>query len=82
MTKQKTVLAAPVVCDRCGETIRAGETAIVTYDEKTGECKFEHETCPGQHTEYLNRRPSPRNPRNLVRAAVRTNSNHNNRKVR
>jgi hypothetical protein len=82
MTRRKIVLAAPVVCDRCGETIQAGEEAYVTYNEKTGACKFEHVKCPGQHTEFLNRRPSPRNPRNLVRAAGRTNSNHNNRKVR
>ena len=82
MTKKTTRLAAPVVCDRCGETIRAGELAVIRFDEKTGECKFEHKVCPGRHTEYLARRPDPRNPRTLVHAARRGASENSNRKVR
>ena len=46
MKRQVTVLSAAVVCDRCGETIRAGERAIVEFDEKSGKCRFLHETCP------------------------------------
>ena len=82
MTKRKVILEAAVVCDRCGETIREGETATVEFDEKTGACRFVHERCPDEHSEYLARRPGPRTPRTLVRGAVRKSSNHNNRKVR
>ncbi len=82
MTKRHVVLSAAVVCDRCGETISAGTEETVTYDEKTGECKFEHKVCPGRHTEYLARRPDPRTPRTLVHAARRGASENSDRKVR
>ena len=32
MKRRKLTLEAAVVCDRCGETIRAGEAAIVEFD--------------------------------------------------
>ena len=87
MKEQRVILTAAVVCDRCGETIKAGEEAVVTFDEKTGECKFTHAECPNEDEAKV-RRPTPPKPR--VRGAVRVrtsnrrkgNSNHNNRKVR
>ena len=81
MKRQVTVLSAAVVCDRCGETIRAGERAIVEFDEKTGRCRFFHEKCPG--AESPSRIPRPRSPRVSVRGAVRARSAKNTkRKVR
>ena len=81
MRRQVTVLSAAVVCDRCGETIRAGERAIVEFDEKTGRCRFFHEKCPG--AESLSRIPRPRSPRVSVRGAVRARFTKNTkRKVR
>ena len=81
MKRQATVLSAAVVCDRCGETIRAGERAIVEFDEKTGRCRFFHEKCPG--AESPSRIPHPRSPRVSVRGAVRARSEKNTkRKVR
>lgn len=84
MKRRKFILEAAVVCDRCGETIRAGETAIVEFDEKTGTCRFTHETCPAEHAASRVRRParSPFTPHSLVRGAGRVRSTHNNRKVR
>jgi ribosomal protein L32 len=82
MTRKEAALAAPVVCDRCGETIRAGVVAVIRYDEKSGECKFEHKLCPGLHREFLARRPDPRTPRKPVHAACRGASENSNRKVR
>ena len=81
MKRQATVLSAAVVCDRCAETIRAGERAIVEFDEKSGKCRFLHETCPDQ-TEAA-KVPRPRSPRVSVRGAVRARSAKNTkRKVR
>ena len=81
MRRQVTVLSAAVVCDRCGETIRAGERAIVEFDEKTGRCRFFHEKCPG--AESPSRIPRPRSPRVSVRGAVRARLTKNTkRKVR
>ena len=82
MKRRKLTLEAAVVCDRCGETIRAGETAIVEFDEKTGSCRFMHVTCPAEHAASPVLRPAPRTPRCLVRGAGRVRSTHNNRKVR
>ena len=84
MRRQETVLAAAVVCDRCGVTIREGESAIVEFDEKTGKCRFMHKACPGQE-EKKTPVPRPRSPRGLVRGAVRARSTKNTnskRKVR
>ena len=81
MKRQVTVLSAAVVCDRCGETIRAGERAIVEFDEKTGRCRFFHEKCPG--AESPSSIPRPRSPRVSVRGAVRARTTKNTkRKVR
>ena len=81
MKRQVTVLSAAVVCDRCGETIRAGERAIVEFDEKSGKCRFLHEKCPG--AESPSRIPRPRSPRVSVRGAVRARLTKNTkRKVR
>ena len=82
MKRRELILEVAVVCDRCGETIRAGEAAIVEFDEKTGSCRFTHETCPAEHAASRVRRPDPRTPRSLVRGAGRVRSTHNNRKVR
>lgn len=82
MKRRKLTLEAAVVCDRCGETIRAGEAAIVEFDEKTGSCRFTHETCPAERAASRVRRPDPRTPRSLVRGVGRVRSTHNNRKVR
>ena len=81
MKRQVTVRSAAVVCDRCGETIRAGERAIVEFDEKSGKCRFLHETCPDQAETA--KAPRPRSPRVSVRGAVRARSAKNTkRKVR
>ena len=81
MKRQVTVLSAAVVCDRCGKTIRAGERAIVEFDEKSGKCRFLHETCPDQAETA--KAPRPRSPRVSVRGAVRARSAKNTkRKVR
>ena len=81
MKRQVTVLSAAVVCARCGETIRAGERAIVEFDEKSGKCRFLHETCPDQAETA--KAPRPRSPRVSVRGAVRARSAKNTkRKVR
>ena len=82
MKRRKLTLEAAVVCDRCGETIRAGEAAIVEFDEKTGSCRFTHETCPAEHAASRVRRPDPRTPRSLVRGAGRVRSTHHHGKVR
>ena len=81
MKQQVTVLSAAVVCDRCADTIRAGERAIVEFDEKSGKCRFLHETCTDQaETAKV---PRPRSPRVSVRGAVRARSTKNTkRKVR
>ncbi len=89
MKRQRVTLTAAVVCDRCGETIKAGETAIVTFDEKTGECRFTHEACPAAENAAV-KVPRPIRPRTLVRGAVRArtvnrrkgNTNNKARKVR
>ena len=67
--RQVTVLSAAVVCDACGVTIKAGEKAIVEFDEKTCACRFTHTICPEDREKIDSPRPS--NPRNLVRGAVR-----------
>lgn len=81
MKRQATVLSAAVVCDRCGETIRAGARAIVEFDEKSGKCRFLHEACPDQ--KEAAKVPRPRSPRVSVRGAARARSTKNTkRKVR
>lgn len=87
MKRQRVILTAAVVCDRCGDTIKAGAEAVVTFDEKTGECKFMHAECPNEDETKVPR-PTPPKPR--VRGAVRVRtsnrrkgkSNNNSRKVR
>ena len=51
-----------VRCERCGQSIRPGETAILQTDEEAGLACFVHKRCPGAAAVHRLRWPKPPTP--------------------
>ena len=46
MKRQAFVAAYDFICDRCGETVRAGEESVAEFDTGAGSCRMRHKRCP------------------------------------
>ena len=63
MTREKFTAAYDFICDRCGETVKAGTAAVAEFDTATGTARMMHARCPGIVPEKA-RRPGPK-PRTI-----------------
>lgn len=74
MSSRKFIAQAPVICDRCGEMVKAGETAVAEFYSGSGKCRIRHQKCP--ESDLVRR-----NPRNPIRPdrvrAARLHKIHN-----
>lgn len=74
MSSRKFIAQAPVICDRCGEMVKAGETAVAEFYSGSGKCRIRHQKCPESGLVRRN----PKKPIRPVRAhAARHHKTHN-----
>ena len=74
MKVHRFIAEASVICDRCGQMVKAGEAAVAEFYPRDEKCRIRHENCPTTTPS----RPNRRNPIRPIRnRAARIRKTHN-----
>lgn len=72
MKAHRFIAEASVICDRCGQMVKAGEAAVAEFYPRDEKCRIRHENCPTTTPSRSKRRNPIRPIRNLAARHLKT----------
>ena len=74
MKARRFIAEASVICDRCGQMVKAGEAAVAEFYPRDEKCRIRHENCPTTTPSRPNRRNPIRPIRNRAARHLKTHN--------